>query len=179
MKKILLLLLILIPNLLIGQVQKIDSIDYDSKWDIPVYYVISEPEIEIDTVRRNAISFTYHPEDNGLGIKYDRYIGLLGVYGSYSYGSYNGYDGLFNYYLIEQHHEFALGASFNYRYTHFSAGFNYHIYNYSAVTQHILATALDPVSFEVGIATEIEWIIFGCRMDVMKWEGSFEVGILF
>jgi len=132
-----------------------------------------------DTVKKNTVLFTYHPEDNGFGVRYGRYLGLMGVYGSYSNGSYNGYDGEDHYYLIKHHHEFALGISFRYRYTHFLAGLNYHIYNQRTTEYPIPITALQPISLEAGIATEIEWIIFGCRMDVIKWEGSFEVGILF
>jgi len=127
----------------------------------------------------NTISLTFLPQDNGIGLRYDRYFDNFGIYYSGSYGNYSGYDIDKQYYEIRDHIKIASGITINADQAYLLAGITYHNYGLMILTDNINKKAFKPFSFEMGISVHMGRIMAGFRMDIFKWEGCYEIGINF
>jgi hypothetical protein len=130
---------------------------------------------------KNSILLTYSPQDNGIGLRYDHMIKNYGLYISSSYGNYNGYDMNDQYYRIEDHIKLAVGGMIksNSSPTYFLLGLSYHKYGNMLLTPGINKDAFMPLSIEFGVSADINQVKAGFRMDPIKWERCFEIGLNF
>lgn len=130
---------------------------------------------------KNAVLFSYYPQDNGIGLRYNRYFENIGIYCSYSHGNYQGKDNYCQEYYINNHNKYAAGASIraSKAETNFLIGLSYHTYGEKQLTSQINPDALMPLSIEFGVSGDINHFTAGFRMDPIKWEGCFEIGFNF
>jgi len=130
---------------------------------------------------KNSLLFSYYPQDNGIGLRYDRYFDKIGVYCSYSYGNYHGEDQYKCEYNIDDHNKYAAGVALRAKSnpTYLLLGLSYHTYGDMDLTPDINRDAFMPFSVEFGVKADINHFAAGFRMDPIKWEGCFEIGINF
>lgn len=135
----------------------------------------------------NSLSLTFHPQDNGIGLRYDKRINgykinRLGYYCSFSYGNYEGYTISQQYYEINNHIEIAAGMTIresNKSRTYLAFGINYHYYEKVIVPEEINENAFSPFSLEFGAGCMMGRFNLGYRYDLFKNEGNFEIGLNF
>ena len=128
---------------------------------------------------KNNIFISFQPQDQGIGLRYDRFTTTLATYASLSYGNYKlPYDC-----YINDHIKVAGGVIIpSSHQTYLTLGISVHSYgdqNVLAMGDEFNNKALRPVSLEFGATAELNKFVAGFRFDPIKWEGLFEFGIMF
>ena len=138
---------------------------------------------------QGAAYIILQPVDQGAGIRFDYYplklrdpgVQRAGFYHSVSYGS----GGLYNLYGLGQHFKFTTGVLIPLPYhapfrVGSSAGVSYH-YLYGGKVVYLLPDKkiLRSWSFELGMNVRMKRLAVCVSTDILRWEPSVGVGIVF
>ena len=120
-----------------------------------------------DRGHKNTIFFTFQPEDNGIGLRYDHRFDKIGVYSSFSKGDYYFSDAFRGKGHIKDHYKTAIGAScMSSHGTSITLGVSYHKYGEKSL-EHLYFDLNDkvfnPFSAEFGVYALLGRLSAGLR----------------
>lgn len=120
--------------------------------------------------QKNIISLTFQPTDLGVGLRYDKLFCNNGIYTSVSYGNYRIGES-----YLKDHYKISIGCSIPVEDNFLNCGVSYHQYGerYGEINKKALA----PISFDIGGGVFIKKWMVGFRFDLLKGEGSVDIGI--
>jgi hypothetical protein len=127
---------------------------------------------------QNVVSVSYSVVDRGWGVKYDRLFDNVGLYVAPEKGTYHLLQGTVS------HMKIATGilVKFNPGYEYnpfFSLGFAYHKFWGEDRLWNIEKRTFEPMSLEFGVGNCFNRVNIGFRLDVIKNEGTIDLGYKF
>lgn len=122
----------------------------------------------VNVQAQNSISVAFQPCDLGIGLRFDRQPEIAGFYVSLTRGNYS-----FGETYIKNH----IKKSFGFSYKNVTLGVNHHTYGETKGTYN--SRAFDPISFEIGAKTHYKRLFTAIRADLIKGEGTIDIGLNF
>jgi hypothetical protein len=133
--------------------------------------------------QKNALYFSFQPNDKGIGLRYERLFHNMGPYTSLTWGNYRYVDGS----SIKDHLRVTAGVvkyiqskSNQYFYNSFAAGFSYS--KFGTITKRYIDIpdrALKELSFDIGTGVRIRHFNLIILYDFFKNESAINIGINF
>jgi hypothetical protein len=133
--------------------------------------------------QKNALYFSFQPDDKGIGLRYEKIYHDFGPYFSGAWGNYRFVDGS----SITDHVKVTGGVvkyiqskSNQYFYNSFAVGFSYGIFGKKTERAiHIPERALKKFSFNIGAGVRIHHFNLIIMYDFFKSESSINAGFNF